>query len=103
LVPYFPYLALSNISPNNKVNKNNNGQPYQKEHFDTSGRHIWHTNTLSTRRHHQATNGNRGGEAESVRGLGVLCRLQFSPKVAAGKGHETYFSNHELKAKWFEE
>jgi hypothetical protein len=38
--PYCPYLATCNISPNNKVNTNYNGQWPEKELFATSGREI---------------------------------------------------------------
>ena len=40
--PYCPCLATSNISPNNKVNTNFNGQCSEREQYATFGRHIWH-------------------------------------------------------------
>ena len=39
--PCGPYLATSNISPNNKVNTRYNGLCSVKESFATSGRQIW--------------------------------------------------------------
>jgi len=44
LPPYCPYLATSNISPNNKVNANYNGQCCEKELFTTTGGQPWHFN-----------------------------------------------------------
>jgi len=41
LHPYCPHLATSNISPNNKVNANYNGQGSEKGLFASSGGQIW--------------------------------------------------------------
>jgi len=52
--PYYPYLATSSKSPNNKVNANYNSQWSRKGHFATSSGQIWqidkavHTTTSSS-------------------------------------------------------
>jgi len=45
LPPYWPYLVISSISPNNKVNTNYNSQNSDKVLFATSGWQRWQINT----------------------------------------------------------
>jgi len=58
---------------------------------------------LSTRRLHQANEGNSGLEAERVRALGALCSLRSTKKLTAEKIRDTHFLSHEEKEQWIED
>jgi len=57
----------------------------------------------STRRCHEANEGQSGLEAETVRALGALRSLDSKKKLAAGKRQDTHCWSNEEKEKWIEE
>jgi len=72
LPPCGPFLATSNISPNNKVNTRYNGQWFEKEPFATSGRQIcqidkeFHRTTLSGESRQKWLGGTTGPSVGSI-------------------------------------
>jgi len=56
-----------------------------------------------TRRQHQANEGKRGLEAESVRALEALRSLRFKNKLAAEETREMHISSNEERQIWIEE
>jgi len=56
-----------------------------------------------TRQRLQANEGERGLEAERVRGLGALRSLQSKKELSAKKRRETHFLSHAENEKWIED
>jgi len=59
--------------------------------------------TKSTGRHHQASTGKSGLEADRVRALGALHGLRSTKKLSVGRRRETHFSCNEEKEKWIKD
>jgi hypothetical protein len=75
-----------------------------KQHFapHPAGRYGKSTQR-STQRRHQANEGKRGVEAETIRPLGALRSFRSKKKLAAEKLRETHILSNEEKEKWIED
>jgi len=97
------YLATSNISPNNKVNRRYNGQCSKKEPFATSGGQIqqidktFHkTTSLSKRRQEWF-----GGRKDSS--VGGIAQLKIQKKLSVEKRRETHHLHNKENEEWIED
>jgi len=103
LPPYCPYLATSNISPNNKVKANNHGQCSEKNFSPLPVGRYGKSTKQSTQRRHQANEDKSGLEAARVQALGALCSLGYKKKIAAEKRWETHFLPNEENENWIQD
>jgi hypothetical protein len=70
--PYSPYIATSNIPPNNKVNTNYNIQCFKKEFSPLAAGSYGKSTKRSILRCHQGNEGKCGLEPKRVRALGTV-------------------------------
>ena len=96
LPPCSPYLATSNISPNNNVDTRYNGQCSENEPYATTGGQIWqieegiHTTTLSSDSTQEWVRGRKGPSIGSI--------AQFTIQKEAFGGEMT--GNTFFKQRW---
>jgi len=103
LPPGGPYLATSNISPNNKVNTRYNGQFSNKGLSPLPVGKYSKLTKKSTSRRLQANKGKSSLEAESLGVLGPLHSSQSKKNLSAEKRRKTNCSCNKENVKWIED
>jgi len=97
--PCGPFLATSNISPNNKINTNTMVKAAKKNLLQVPGGKYGKLMKHSTRWCQQANKGNSGLEAERVRAYGAFRILWSKQKLAAEKRQESHFLSNKEREK----